>query len=177
MNACIAMLLWPLSIGESIPERPTKPDQMGKLHASKFKQSAVFQSYTNHGHFHPSTTKAEDTQGEALTLSIWASVAPRQWPTITLEKRWNPHISNALKTWIHCADAQVRSAHHLLVSFHLKMNNSSVLFLRNTESREYASICIHYHTAGQTAASFLLRHRLPTVWAPYIRQHVQGTVH
>lgn len=53
--------------GYSIPERPTKPNQMGKLHASKFKQSAVSQSYTNHGHFHPSITKAEDPQGKAVT--------------------------------------------------------------------------------------------------------------
>lgn len=71
---------------------------MGKLHTGKFEQSAVFQSYHNHGHFHPPTTKAEDTPGKALTLSIWANVAPRQWAHYYTGETVNPQLSNALKT-------------------------------------------------------------------------------
>lgn len=149
----------------------------GKLHASEFKQRAVSQSSHQLWSFSSINNQSRVAQQrKAVIMSICANVPSRQWPTIILERLWT-HKS------------QMYYEYESIVQMHTYVPPTTSLssptsrwttklsfFLRNPESREFPSICIHYRAAGQLAASFPFHHRLPTVWAPYIRQHVQGTV-
>lgn len=129
--------------GQPVPQGPTKPNQMGKLYTSKFKQGVSSQSLTNYIQVCLSTSKVENPQRKTWILNSWAKVPPAQWPTVIPEtdrihksQMYHKHESNG-------ADAHICSTHLLILS-HLKLNNWTVLFVRNTETQGFPSICIHY---------------------------------
>lgn len=68
---------------------------MAKLLTSNFKQSAVSQSYANHGHFHPSITEVEDPPRES-TNSDHSDCSINTMKNYYTGERVNLQISNVL---------------------------------------------------------------------------------